>query len=269
MSYDEDRTAYDRNIEEVIYNLWLEPSATEILQMNLGLDRHEMKCRDCGDYADWWVSEIRTMDGYEAGDGGRVNSFFCDACIPDPFVQLWCYWPWNDEEALDHDYAGADLEEEDEEDSHDVLSDGGQSPFEERMELFCSEIKAFTDHKVEIHESVVTVSIVDTEDTFTIDLEPVVDAGLSYGLILSDGLVGDHTAELHFQPQETADPALHELQNEPSGESSPQIPPAMSERTYYAINRVRQRWGVSIFEAEQFLEDVDFFDGESDRRGSV
>jgi hypothetical protein len=269
MSFDEDRTAYDRNIEEVIYNLQLEPDATEILQMNLGLDRHEMRCRDCGDYADWWVSEIRTMDGYEAGDGGRVNSFFCDACIPEPFVQLWCYWPWTDEEALDHVDVGEDVEEDDGEGSPDVLTGGGQFSLEERMEWFCREIAAFTEYKVEMHESEVTVSIIEVEDTFTIELDPIVDAGLSYGLILTDGLVGNRSAELHIQPQETVDPAYHELQDEPSGESLPQVPSAMSERTYFSIIRVRQRWGVSVFEAEQFLEDVGFFDGESDGRGSV
>ncbi|MGM0590236.1 MAG: hypothetical protein ACQETI_01180 [Halobacteriota archaeon] len=269
MSFDEDRTAYDHNIEEVIYNLWLEPDATEILQMNLELSRHEMKCRDCGEYADWWVSEIRTKEGYEAGDGGRVNSFFCDSCIPEPFVQLWCYWPWTDEEALDHDDAGVDIEEGDGEGSPDVLTDGGQFPSEERMEWFYREIEAFTDHKVQPHESEVTMSIVEPEDTFTIDLEPVVDAGLSYRLVLSDGLVGNHTGELHFQPQETIDPAYHEIQDEPSGESLLYIPPEVSEQTYHAIIRVWRRWGVSIFEAEKFLEEVGFFDSESDERGPV
>lgn len=134
---------------------------------------------------------------------------------------------------------------------------------------FYREIEAFTDHKVELHESEVTVSIVELENTFTIDLEPIVDAGLSYGFLLTDGLVGNHTVELHFQPQETVGTAYHELQDEPSGESLPQIPPMMSERTYHAIIRVWRRWGVSIFEAEQFLEDVGFFNGESTGSGSV
>lgn len=269
MSFDEDRTAYDCNIEEVIYHLWLEPDATEILQMNLDLDRHEMKCRDCDEYADWWVSEVRTEEGYEAGEDGRVNSFFCDACIPEPFVQLWCYWPWTDEEALDHGDDGEDVEKGEGKGSPDVMTDGGQFPSEERMEWLCREIEEFTDHKVEMHESEVTVSIVDPEDTFTIDLEPVVDAGLSYGCILTDGLVGNHTAELHFQPRETVGPAHYELQDEPSGESLPPVPPMMSERTYHAIMRVRRRWGVSIFEAEKFLEKVGFFDDEVDGRGSA
>ena len=269
MSFDEDRTAYDYNIEEVIYNLWLEPDATEILQMNLGLDRHEMKCRDCGEYADWWVSEIRTMDGYEAGDSGRVNSFFCDTCIPEPFVQLWCYWPWTDEEALEHADGGENAEKEDEEDNPDVLPDGGQLSYEDRMEWFCREIKAFTDHKVELYETEVIVSIVEPESMYMIDLEPAVDAGLSYGLILTNGLVGNHTAEIHFQPKETVDPAYHELQDEPSGESLPQIPPEMSERTYHAILRIRERWGISIFQAEAFLEDIDYVDGKSEESKSV
>lgn len=260
MSSDEDRTAYDRNIEEVIYQLELEDDATYILQWTHGLDRDEMRCRDCGDLALWWVSEIRTEAGYEEGDRGRVNSFYCNDCIPEPFVELWAYWPWTDPGALDRDVDAGDVDDADDESSPDVLTDGGQTVAEDRMEWFSREIETFTDHKAEPDRAEVVVSIVEPGDRFTIDLEPIVDAGLSYGLIMVDGLVGTNTAELRFKPSEDIEPAYHELQDEPSGESFPHIPPVMSQRTYYALVRVWQRWEVLPFDAEDFLNEVGFFD---------
>ncbi|UPV73880.1 hypothetical protein M0R89_15215 [Halorussus limi] len=93
-------TAFDENLEEIIYHLDLEPNAKEILEL-LDVDGLEDVCAMCGERAVWYTSEIQAEAGFDS-DEGRITRCWCDECISGPFIELWKTWPWTPDEKLEN-----------------------------------------------------------------------------------------------------------------------------------------------------------------------
>lgn len=95
-----EETAFDENLEEVIYHLVLEKESAEMLEL---LDRTglEYECAVCGACAIWYTSEIQTEEGFDS-DEGRVTRCWCDSCMPNPLIELWKTWPWTPDKELEN-----------------------------------------------------------------------------------------------------------------------------------------------------------------------
>lgn len=97
-------TAFDENLEEVVYHLILEPEAAESLR-ELNDTEISDECVMCGGRAVWYSSEIQTEEAFTS-DQGRVTRCWCDQCMPDALIDTWRDWPWTpDEELADSDFS--------------------------------------------------------------------------------------------------------------------------------------------------------------------
>jgi hypothetical protein len=103
MSYrdspDAEPTAFERNLEETIYHLELQPDAKEMLEL-FELDSLEDVCTMCGDRAVWYTAEKHTVSGFHS-DEGEITRCWCDKCVSQPFIDLWKAWPWTPDEKLE------------------------------------------------------------------------------------------------------------------------------------------------------------------------
>lgn len=94
-----EETAFEENLEVIIYHLDVESFAFEMLDLvdDTGL---ASECTMCGTHAVWYTSEIHTEEGFESNTG-RVTRCWCHSCMPQPMIELWKSWPWTSVDALE------------------------------------------------------------------------------------------------------------------------------------------------------------------------
>lgn len=88
----------------------------------------------------------------------------------------------------------------------------------ERMASFSREIEEANEFDAENHGAEVAVTIIEDEDTLSVDLQPALTAGLRYGLVAFDGEAGSNVVTLHFKPQEHTGFFEPERSEEPDGQ---------------------------------------------------
>jgi hypothetical protein len=93
-------TAFDENLEEIVYHLDLEPDTKEMLEAFDGTGLEDV-CAMCGERTVWYTSEIQAEVGLYS-DEGRITRCWCNECISEPFIKLWKTWPWTPDEKLEN-----------------------------------------------------------------------------------------------------------------------------------------------------------------------
>lgn len=85
-----------QNTVEIVYHLDVERNSIDITGIlnYFGITRDEAICCDCEAQADWYHTEIYDLFRKYDFDAARGNSFFCDDCIDQKLLDLWCRQPW-------------------------------------------------------------------------------------------------------------------------------------------------------------------------------
>lgn len=96
-----EQTAFEINTEEGVYHLELEPDVVNTL-IDGGVITPEETCNMCGARAVWYSEEAREESMFKT-DELEVTRYWCDNCVPDPFVELWKTWSWTPDEDLERD----------------------------------------------------------------------------------------------------------------------------------------------------------------------